>query len=139
MLLKYSNKLCFYFRMPCPQRNLTDEKILQIIMEDIPSASASEGEDSDTGDTDFAKTGDAAVKLSSSSDSDTEGPESNEDDCDSNKKVDAPKWKSNSMKASLEFSKSFDVPDEFKQVDDPTPLKIFDQLFSKKIIDHIVF
>ena len=73
--------------MPRPHRNLTDEKILQIIMEDIPSASASEGEDCDTGDTDFAKTGDAAtgyaaVELSSSSDSDTEGPESNEDDRD---------------------------------------------------------
>ena len=41
------------------------------------------------------------------------------------------------MKASLEFLKSFGVPDKLKQeVDDPTSIKIFDQPFPKEIIDY---
>lgn len=122
--------------MPKKNQRLTDEEIAKTL-ESIPSGSSSEGEDSDA-DVDFVETGNNDEPISSDSDMDV--VEDNENERNSSNKGNLPRWKKNySMKPASEFSKSFGVPDQLKTMDDPTPLKIFHELFSKEIIEHIVF
>ena len=122
---------------------LSDAEILQIF-DAIPLGSESKVEDSDSDDPDFVAGDDVVMHTSQLPDSDDEQSGSDNDDDDqnhSNKTVDAPKWKKSfSIRTSPDFSKSFGVPEALKQeIEDPTPVKIFDQFLSQDVIDLIVF
>ena len=124
---------------------LSDAEILQIL-DAIPSGSESEVEGSDSDDPDFVAGDDVVMHTLQLPDSDDEqsGSDNGDDDDDqnhSNKTVDAPKWKKSfSIRTSPDFSKSFGVPEALKQeIEDPTPIKIFDQFLSQDVIDLIVF
>ena len=43
------------------------------------------------------------------------------------------------MKSACIFSKPFGACNDLKELDEPTPVKIFYALFTKEIIEHIVF
>ena len=76
------------FRMSRNKRAISNEEIDRIIRESIPSDSS--GEESDTDDNDCAQVDDNLVL---SSESEMEVEECNEDNCNENQGMNAPKWK----------------------------------------------